>query len=39
MMSTNLTNWQPVQSFGVTTNAPMFVTSMNQTECRFFRVQ
>ena len=38
-MSTNLTTWQTVQTFDVSTNLPVFSTVTTQTVCRFFKIQ
>jgi hypothetical protein len=37
LMSTNLTNWQTVQTFSTTTNLPVYTTN-TQAMCRFFKV-
>ena len=39
MMSTNLTTWQSVQTFAVSTNVSVFSTSTTQALCSFFKVQ
>lgn len=39
LMSTNLTNWQTVQTFPVSGDLPVFDTSTAQDVCRFFKVQ
>jgi hypothetical protein len=38
-MSTNLTSWQSVQTFPVSTNVSVFTTGTTQDVCRFFKVQ
>ena len=38
-VSSNLTNWRPVQSFGAGTNLTVFSTKLAQTACLFFRVE
>jgi hypothetical protein len=38
-MSTNLTTWQTVQTFAVSTNLSVFSTATTQAVCRFFKVQ
>jgi hypothetical protein len=38
-MSTNLTTWQTVQTFAVSTNLSAFSTATTQAVCRFFKVQ
>ena len=38
-MSTNLTTWQTVQTFAVSTNLSVFSTATTQVVCRFFKVQ
>lgn len=38
-VSTNLTNWQIVQTFNAGTNLPVFSTDTTQPVCRFFKVQ
>jgi len=38
-MSTNLTDWQTVQTFPVSANLPVFSTSNALDVCRFFKVQ
>lgn len=38
-MSTNLTDWQTVQTYMSTTNLPVFTTNTTQAMCRFFKVQ
>jgi hypothetical protein len=38
-MSTNLTTWQTVQTFAVSTNLSVFSTATAQAVCRFFKVQ
>jgi hypothetical protein len=39
MMSTNLTAWQSIQTFAVSTNVSVFTTATTQDVCRFFKVQ
>ena len=39
MMSTNLTTWQSVQTFAVSTNVSVFSTATTQALCSFFKVQ
>jgi hypothetical protein len=39
MMSTNLTSWQSLQTFTVSTNVSAFATGTTQDVCRFFKVQ
>jgi hypothetical protein len=38
-VSTNLTDWQTVQTFAASTNLPVFSTSTTQAVCSFFKVQ
>jgi hypothetical protein len=38
-MSTNLTIWQTVQTFAVSTNVSVFSTATTQAVCGFFKVQ
>jgi hypothetical protein len=38
-MSTNLTNWQTIQSFTSSTNLLIYTTDTTQAVCRFFKVQ
>ena len=38
-MSTNLTSWQTVQTFAVSTNLSVFSTATTEAVCRFFKIQ
>ena len=38
-VSTNMTDWQTVQTFGASTNLSVFSINTAQAMCRFFRVQ
>jgi hypothetical protein len=38
-MSTNLTSWETVHTFAVSTNLSVFSTEITQAVCRFFKVQ
>jgi hypothetical protein len=39
LMSTNLANWQTVQTFPAGTNVPVFITNATMNVCTFFKVQ
>ncbi len=39
LMSTNLANWQPVQSFPAITNTPSFSTPTGPAVCQFYKIQ